>query len=121
MDIVEAGDSNGEQHAKAASLASRLHPPKALIGEVTPTSDDQAEEGPQEAAGAARGEVVDRKPDPATPEPSPAAQPSKPDGFDADLERRLEEAAAEARPSPGARKPQAGPRRRGRPRKEGTQ
>ena len=143
MDFVEQGDTNGEQHAKAGELASKLNPPKGLPG-VTPESD-QTDASPPEAAQEAPGAAVNgstgRTAEPESPAAQPAAQapkqtsPSttppaprpKQDPFDDELERRLQDAAVPP-PRPSPARPEDGRvlkdadgkplRKRGRPRKD---
>lgn len=146
MDFVEQGDTNGEQHAKAGELASKLNPPKGLPG-VTPANDlagTSTLEAAQEASGAAVNGSVDRIADPPPPTAQRAAQTAKPtpapptppasrptqDSFDDELERRLEDVAIPPTPSMPPRsedgrvlknadgKPL---RKRGRPRKDSGQ
>lgn len=143
MDFVEQGDTNGEQHAKAEELASKLNPPKGLPGgaPANDLSDASPSEAVPEASGAAVSGSVDKIADPPTPVAQRAAQTSKPafippkppasrpkqDSFDDELERRLEDAAI---PTPPATPPRSDEgrvlkdadgkplRKRGRPRKD---
>lgn len=143
MDFVEQGDTNGEQHAKAEELASKLNPPKGLPG-VTATNDltdASPQEVTQEPAGATVNGSADSKADPAPPAaqqaagtPKQTASPTKPptprpkqDSFDDELERRLHDAAvppthsSPPRPEDGRVLKDADGkplRKRGRPRKD---
>jgi hypothetical protein len=135
MDFVEQGDTNGEQHAQASQLASKLNPPKGLPGEPAAV-ETTAEEADQKAQGAMVNGLVARKADPppqapqraaqaAKPKPAPAPPPPerpKAESFDGELEQRLQDAAIPPPSPPTGRvlkdangKPL---RPRGRPRKD---
>jgi hypothetical protein len=75
MDIVENGDTNGSQHGAAGKLTSRF-------GQAEPKqlTEAPAGDGPQEAPGAAETRRE-------------TANGEMPDEFDAELERRLQDAA----------------------------
>lgn len=139
MDFVEQGDTNGDQHAKAEQLASKLNPPKGLPG-VSPANDASPPEAAQEPAGATANGAADRKADPpqaepqaaqaAKPNPAPTQSPPqrpKAESFDTELEQRFQDAAV---PPPQSTPPRSEDgrvlkdadgkplRKRGRPRKD---